>query len=80
MVAAKRAIDVPLQTKLTDENGNIAQPWLEWAIIISQAVGKLRDGSEAMNDLSFSATDGFATATDIATAWEELRSILTEIT
>ena len=79
MVAAKRVIDVPLQTKLVDENGTIAQPWLEWAITISQAVGKLREGAEAMDDLSFS-TDGFATATDIMTAWEELRDILQEIT
>ena len=79
MAVAKRIIDVPLQVRLTDEKGNIAQPWLEWAITISQAVGKLRDGAEAMDDLSFS-TDGFATATDIMTAWEELREILQEIT
>lgn len=80
MAAPKRVIDIPMDTKIADENGNITQPWMEWAITISQATRKLREGAENMDDLSFSATDGFATATDIATAWEELRGFLQEIT
>ena len=75
MVTAKRVIDIPLQTKLVDENGQIAQPWLEHFIIVSQAVSKLRDGAEAMETLTSSST-----ATEMIDAWEELRGILQEIT
>ena len=80
MATAKTAIEIPFDRKIADENGNITLPWLQALGVVFQAVAKLRDGAEAMDDLSFSATDGFATATDIATAWEELRDILQGIT
>jgi hypothetical protein len=73
-MTTRTAIEIPLDQKIADENGNITQVWLEALGNIAKAASILRDAADLMDDL-----DSTASASDLGTAWEELRSKLQEI-
>jgi hypothetical protein len=74
MSTPRTAIEIPLDQKIADENGNITQVWMEALGKIAQAASTLRDAADIMNDL-----DSTATASQLGTAWAELRTKLQEI-
>jgi hypothetical protein len=73
-MTTRTAIEIPMDQKIADENGNITQVWLEALGNIAKAASILRDAADLMDDL-----DSTASASDLGTAWEELRSKLQEI-
>lgn len=70
----RTAIELPFDTKIADENGNITQVWTEALGAVFKAAATLKDAADLMDTLSASSTTA-----QIATAWEEFKAKLQEI-
>ncbi len=73
-MTVRTAIELPLDQKLVDADGNITAVWMQALGAIANAAALLRDAADLMDDL-----DDTASASDLGTAWAELRSKLQEI-
>ena len=74
MATPKTAIEVPFQSKIADENGNITLPWLQALGIVFDAVARLREAGEGMEELTSAST-----ATETIDVVAALRTKLLEI-
>jgi hypothetical protein len=70
----RTAIELPLDQRIADENGNITSVWIEALGNIAKAVSVLRDAADLMDDL-----DSTATAAELGAGWETFRAKLQEI-
>ncbi len=73
-MTTQTSIELPYDTKIVDENGNITQVWTEALGAVFKAASVLRDAAALMDDLSPAST-----AAEISAAWEEFRTKLQEI-
>ena len=74
MSVPRTSFDIPAGLQIVDANGALTPGGQEMLSKFGNALTKLRDAADAMDELSASST-----AAEIAAAWEEVREILQEI-
>lgn len=78
MVVVKPSLDVPYDSELVDENGQVTRPWVDFFSRVVDGLTDLETAASNMQSLATS-TDGHPTATDIANDWESFRADLLKI-
>jgi hypothetical protein len=74
MTVQRTSFDIPFGLQIVDETGRLTAPGQELLSKFGAALSKLRQAADAMDTLAASPT-----TTEIATAWNEVRTILQEI-
>lgn len=74
MTVPLTSFDVPIDSQIIDENGQLVPAYRDYFSKLSAALTKLRDAATAMDTLAASPTNA-----EIATAWNEFRTTLQEI-